>query len=239
MRTEMMKMPTLARKAFDLEIKDVEESGLFKGYGSVFDVVDTWHDVIVKGAFEKSLAKKTPVMLWQHNSEEPIGIYTSVSEDDIGLNLEGRLLIDGVARAREAHALLKHKAIRGLSIGYVPLKYEWDTRDGTRVRLLKEIDLWEVSLVTFPANAKALVGDVKSDEMSIRDAEELLRDAGFSRSEAKAIIAACKSSAERDAGEDEANKMVKDAEMLELRKELERAQMKASALELILKMRGA
>lgn len=201
-------MPNLLRKAYPLEIKELNEEGYFSGYGSVFDVVDDWDDVIVKGAFANSIAKKTPVMLWQHDSAEPIGVYERVSEDDIGLWLEGRLLLD-VEKGREAYVLLKNRAISGLSIGFVPLAWEWETRDNKRVRVLKDVDLWEVSLVTFPANPKASVDNVKSIQ-TVRDAEAVLRDAGLSKSDAGAVLAACKSALQRDAEEAEAIQTAKD-----------------------------
>lgn len=116
-----------------------------------------------------------PVMLWQHYSSQPIGIYESIKEDEIGLWVEGRLLLD-IPKAREAHILLKNKAIRGLSIGFIPTAWEWETRENGVARILKEIDLWEISLVTFPANSKALVDDVKSIENAetIKAAKKLL-----------------------------------------------------------------
>lgn len=148
----------------DFEVKEIGEEGTFRGFGSVFNNVDFWNDIVLPGAFEKSIARKTPAMLWQHNSDEPIGVYTKVEERPKGLYVEGKLLIDGVARARELHALLTAGAVRGMSIGYHPVAWEYQERNKERVRLLKEIDLWEISLVTFPANEKALVQDVKSME---------------------------------------------------------------------------
>ena len=201
-------MPNLLRKAYPLEIKEINEEGYFSGYGSVFDVIDDWDDVIIKGAFEKSISTKKPVMLWQHDSAEPIGVYERVSEDDIGLWLEGRLLLD-VEKGHEAYVLLKNRAISGLSIGFVPLAWEWETRDNKRVRVLKDVDLWEVSLVTFPANPKASVDNVKSIQ-TVRDAEAVLRDAGLSKSDAGAVLAACKSALQRDAEETEAIKAAEE-----------------------------
>jgi len=194
-------MPPLSRKSYPMEIKEISEEGYFSGYGSVFDVVDDWDDVIVRGAFAETLQKKTPVMLWQHDSAEPIGVYERIREDEIGLWLEGRLLLD-IEKGREAHILLKNRAIRGLSIGFLPLAWEWETRDNTRVRVLKDIDLWEVSLVTFPANPKAVVDEVKT----VRGLENFLRDAGLSRSEAKAALAAIRADSQRDAEAEDAKK---------------------------------
>ena len=199
---------------YPLEVKEITEEGRFRGYASVFDVIDYYDDEIVRGAFTKSIAEKMPVMLWQHNSAEPIGVYESIREDDIGLWIEGRLLLD-LEKGREAYILLKNQAIRGLSIGYVPTQWEWENRETRRIRVLKGIDLWEVSLVTFPANPKALIDDVKSVK-TIRDVEDKLRDAGFSRTEAKALISACKSS-QRDA-EDEDDEIKAAQKLLDLMK---------------------
>ena len=199
---------------YPLEVKEITEEGRFSGYASVFDVIDDYDDVILRCAFAKSISEKMPVMLWQHNSAEPIGVYESIREDDIGLRIEGRILLD-LEKGKEAYILLKNHAIRGLSIGYMPELWEWENRDNRRIRVLKEIDLWEVSLVTFPANPKALIDDVKSIK-TIRDVEDTLRDAGFSRTEAKALISACKS-AQRDA-EDEDEEIKAAKKLLDLMK---------------------
>lgn len=196
-------MKQITNKSFPFEIKTISESGAFTGYASVFGNEDLWGDIVVAGAFSKSIAVKKPAMLWQHNSDEPIGIWTVIKEDDKGLYVEGQLLIDGVAKAKEAYELLAAKAISGLSIGYRAVSWEWRKKDDSKdeVRLLKEIDLWEISLVTFPANTEARVGDVK-DLNTLRDIEGFLRDAGCSRNEAKGIIAQIRD-AQRDADTDE------------------------------------
>lgn len=194
-------MPPLSRKSYPMEIKEISDEGYFSGYGSVFDVVDDWDDVIVRGAFAETLRRKTPVMLWQHDSSNPIGVYEKIYEDDIGLWLEGRLLLD-IEKGREAHILLKNRAIRGLSIGFLPLAWEDEMRSRKKIRVLKDIDLWEVSLVTFPANPKAVVDEVKT----VRGLENFLRDAGLSRSEAKAALAAIRADSQRDAEAEEAKK---------------------------------
>lgn len=194
---------------FPLDIKKVGSDGTFSGYGSVFNNKDFWDDIVLPGAFTKSLAQKMPVMLWQHNSDEPIGIWTALTEDEKGLYVEGKLLINDVTRAKEAHALLTAKAISGLSIGYRATSWEWqkDAATNDSVRLLKEVDLWEISLVTFPANESARVGDVKSLK-TIRDIEELLRDAGgLSRNEVKGLISKMREVLrDADAGDEEKKK---------------------------------
>jgi HK97 family phage prohead protease len=147
--------------AFNLQLKELNAQGRFAGYASVFNLVDSQRDVILRGAFSRTLKGRTRDIkfLWQHQQEEPIGGFDRIFEDKRGLYVEGSLLLN-IRRAQEAHALLKAKAISGLSIGYSPVRYS--THPKTGVRMLKDIDLWEVSLVTFPANAAAGVTVVKT-----------------------------------------------------------------------------
>lgn len=177
-------------RSYALQIKAAED-GTVEGYGSVFGVRDNYDDVIAPGAFADSLkahkaAGTMPAMLWQHDACEPIGIWESMTEDANGLRIKGRLALETV-RGKEAHALLKLGALNGLSIGFMSKQWTYD-RD-TDVRTLTEIDLWEVSLVTFPANEKARVTNVKSGDLATpKDAEKSLRDAGFSKSDATAFV---------------------------------------------------
>lgn len=168
------------------DIKAVNEDGTFEGYGSVFHVEDSDKDVVVPGAFTASLADwktkgKMPALLWQHMGSQPIGVYEEMHEDAHGLFVRGRLLKDDVAQAGEAYALLKAGAISGLSIGYRTIVDEFDRETG--ITTLKELDLWEVSTVTFPANDMARVENVKSITTR-RDFELFLRESGFSKSQA-------------------------------------------------------
>ena len=174
------------------ELKAIGADGTVEGYGSVFGVRDNYDDVIAKGAFIQSLkdhkaAGTMPAMLWQHDADKPIGVWTEMVEDEKGLRIKGQLAMETV-KGKEAHALLKMGALNGLSIGFMSKEWSYD-RD-TEVRTLTAIDLWEVSLVTFPANEKARVTNVKSaDEMATpKDAEKALRDAGFSKSDATAFV---------------------------------------------------
>lgn len=174
------------------ELKAIGADGTVEGYGSVFGVRDNYDDVIAKGAFIQSLkdhkaAGTMPAMLWQHDADKPIGVWTEMVEDEKGLRIKGQLAMETV-KGKEAHALLKMGALNGLSIGFMSKQWVYD-RD-TEVRTLTEIDLWEVSLVTFPANEKARVTNVKSaDELQApKDAEKVLRDAGFSKSDATAFV---------------------------------------------------
>ena len=175
------------------KIKAVSEDGLFSGYGSVFGVIDSYKEVVAPGAFAESLSQRTPALLWQHRSGEPIGVYSALREDQTGLYVEGKLALK-TARGAEAYELLKMGAISGLSIGFVTRDDSYDRVTG--IRTLKKVDLWEVSLVTFPANDAARVSGVKSIDTiaSLADAESYLRDAGgLSRREATAFVSRIKS----------------------------------------------
>ena len=175
----------------------------FSGYGAVFDNVDSYGDVIVKGAFTETLERarssgQWPAMLMQHggwgmgaDDMTPVGIWTDLEEDNIGLKVTGKLA--DTTRGREAYALLKMEprpAIDGLSIGYIAKSYEPRSRPEEPRRKLTKVDLLEVSLVTFPANTKARVGGVKSaGGLTAEDAAAALYEVGFSSMEARAILA--------------------------------------------------
>lgn len=182
-----------------LEIKGVSDAGEFEGHGSVFGVEDSYGDIVEPGAFKATLeehqkAGTLPALLWQHDASQPIGVYTEMKEDGAGLYVKGQLILD-VPQARAAHSLLKAKAIRGLSIGFVNRESTRD--DKTGIRRIKAADLWEVSLVTFPANRSATVEAVKGAAGGIkteRDLERFLRDAGLSKSEAAAAVASVRTS---------------------------------------------
>lgn len=164
-----------------LKAAQIHDDGTFEGYGSVFDLLDTYGDIVRPGAYAASLARHkadgTRVkMLWQHDSECPIGIWDDVFEDDVGLYCKGRLLLD-VPQAREAHLLMKSGAIDGLSIGFQAMAFEYVAADGSsyrdmlpgapmasnQVRAVTEIDLWEVSVVTFHSNPASRVTHVRMD----------------------------------------------------------------------------
>lgn len=181
-------------RSFAFQIKAVSDDGTVEGYGSVFGVKDTYSDVVAAGAFAKSLAAhksegSMPAMLWQHDSDRPIGIWTEMAEDAMGLKIKGKLALE-TTLGKEAHTLLKMGALNGLSIGFCSKEWSYDRE--TDVRTLSEIDLWEVSLVTFPANGKARVTGVKAaidDLAAPKDAEKALREAGFSKADATGFVA--------------------------------------------------
>ena len=194
---------------FGFEVKAVNEDGTIEGYGSVFGVKDSYADIIQRGAFDKSIKahrenKSMPAMLWQHDTSTILGVWTEMSEDANGLKLKGKLAMDTV-KGKEAHALLKMGALNGLSIGFMTKQAQYDEK--TEIRTLTEVEIWETSIVTFPANTKARVTHVKSaDEMqTLKDAERILRDSGFSKQDALAFVSRVKTLSSRsdsdDAGE--------------------------------------
>lgn len=148
-------------KRADARIAATSLAGLVDGYASLFGVVDDGGDMVVAGAFARSLRKRGAAgvkMLWQHQAAEPIGVWTSIGEDARGLKVEGKLDLS-VARAREALSLIRSGAVDGLSIGF---RARRATRDkSTGVRRLFELDLWEISIVTFPMLTHARIDAVK------------------------------------------------------------------------------
>jgi len=196
-----------------LELKAADDEGYISGLASAFHVVDSDDDVIMPGAFSKSLearGDKPFPLLWQHHSREPVGTFTA-RENEQGLALTGQLLVNDVAKAREARALAKAGALGGMSVGFM-IKRAEPREDCNRGGLnIFEVDLWETSLVTFPANPAAQISAVKSALAegglpTVRDFERMLtRDAGFTRSQALTIIkSGFDSLATRDAGDDDA-----------------------------------
>lgn len=184
------------------EIRELTEQGLLAGHASLFGVEDAFADVVAPGAFRESLDghrhKGTwPKMLWQHEAREPIGVWDEMREDEVGLFVRGRLILD-VQRGREAHALLRAGALDGLSIGFRTVEAAIDEKTG--LRTLNRIDLFEVSPVTFPALEGARVSTVKAARIhSKRDFERTLREAGFSRRDAAWLASHWHPPAQRDA----------------------------------------
>ncbi|MBV7393582.1 HK97 family phage prohead protease [Mameliella sediminis] len=148
-----------------------------EGYASLFGACDQGGDVVAKGAYARSLQRLTEEgravkMLWQHDPAQPIGIWDEVREDERGLYVKGRLL-DSVEKGREAAALIEAGAIDGLSIGYRTLKA---AKNDKGHRVLTELELWEVSLVTFPMLPSARVASKGEtpDDTALRDLAEAL-----------------------------------------------------------------
>lgn len=186
---------SIKTKDFALQVKSVDDVGVIEGYASVFGVRDSYNEVVMPGAFADSLARhkregSMPLMLWQHNPSEVIGASDDLNDDGKGLYVKGSLILE-VQRAREAHALLKAKAIRGVSIGYREVDVE-PANNGEPRKLIK-LDLLEWSIVSFPANRRARIDSVKSEGRmsefaqrlrdgeppSIKEFEDILREAGI------------------------------------------------------------
>jgi uncharacterized protein len=203
----------LKKIVFESEIKAENNKGIFTGYGSIFGNEDQGNDIMQKGAFTKSLVNR-PVskvkMLYQHKTDEPIGVFTEIYEDNKGLYVKGQLAM-GTQKGREAYELLKMGALDGMSIGFRADPEKQGYNENKRgVRTLKEVDLMEISLVTFPMNESALIETVKGNAKNIREWETILREAGgLSRTEAKiGAKALSESLSQRDAGD--ANKQLAD-----------------------------
>lgn len=188
----------MQHKEFAFKADDIAADGTFKGYGSVFGNLDSYREIVAPGAFDESLAAikasgdPLPV-LWQHDTRQPIGGYSKLSVDKHGLLVEGFLLKDDIPLAAQAYALMQKRIVKGLSIGYYVVDDSYDEKKD--VRTLKKLDLREISVVTFPANAEAQVDSVKSIAHTIKSGglptlpefEDFLREAGFSKSRATAI----------------------------------------------------
>jgi len=194
---------------FQCELKASGDTGTFEGYGSIFNITDRGGDIVVPGAFTDTLAAqkaagRMPAMLWQHRQAEPIGVYTSMEEDSVGLKVKGQLALK-TSRGAEAYELMKMGALSGMSIGYRSRDDSYDRVTG--VRSLKKVDLVELSLVTFPMNDSSRVSAVKTIEEldSLSEIERHLRDVcGMSKSEALAMVSRVKSVISRsDSGDGE------------------------------------
>lgn len=174
------------------DLSEVAADGTFSGYASLFGIEDLGRDLVEPGAFAASLSRRGVAgikMLYQHDPAEPIGAWTEIVEDGRGLHVRGRLMTE-VARAREVLSLMRAGVLDGLSIGFRTVKGRTDVKSG--IRRLIEVDLWEISIVTFPMLPGARVASVKSGERSLPTLRQfehwLTRDAGLTRSEARTVI---------------------------------------------------
>jgi Escherichia/Staphylococcus phage prohead protease len=155
----------LTYKAVGFQLEELKSRGddgwSFSGYASTFGNIDEGGDVVLRGAFTDSVARRVPRLLWQHDMHEPIGKVLGLKEDDHGLH--GDFLISRTTRGRDAYQLLKDGAIDSMSIGYIPEEQEFDEQ--YNVRKLKSVDLLEISLVSIPMNEEARVTAVKAKQL--------------------------------------------------------------------------
>lgn len=173
-------------KECKIDIKGVHEDDdgriKFEGFASTFGNRDSDDDIIEQGAFKASLKKRKPRLLLQHRSDKPIGKFTELKENDVGLFVKG--ILANTKDGQDTGELLRMGALDSMSIGFIPKLTEFG-KNG--LRRLKEVDLFEISIVTFPANNRAAITDVKSIDAikTIRDFEKFLREVGFSQKQAK------------------------------------------------------
>lgn len=201
----------------EVKLDDADEAGKFSGYGAMFGNTDSYGDVIERGAFADTIKEwkskgKLPPMLLQHgggwlggaDDMLPIGKWDSMEENSRGLKVEGRLFAMGTERGQYIYEGLKSGVLDGLSIGFVAREVRYgDEGKDEPARTLTDIDLWEVSIVTFPANDKARVTGVKNRVLSVdelRALEDILGDRGLSRTDRGVAVSVFKSWLQRDAG---------------------------------------
>nr|WP_245195785.1 HK97 family phage prohead protease [Aureimonas populi] len=153
---------------------DAREDGLVRGYASLFERTDPSGDRIERGAFARTLKERGAAgirMLWQHDPAEPIGVWTAIAEDSRGLLVEGKLALS-TRRGRDVFELIRAGAVDGLSIGF---KARRARREPGGVRRIAEIDLWEISVVTFPMQALARLAETRGRDLPRRIREAARR----------------------------------------------------------------
>lgn len=193
-----------AVKQLDFKVAEfkLSDTGSFSGYASIFGNVDQGGDIVERGAFQKihTTSDGQVRVLYQHDMRQPIG-KAKVQQDDIGLKFDGHLVL-GIARARDAHEMMKAGILDGMSIGYDVMPGGAETTNAG-IRKLKALELFELSPVTFGMNALARIENVKALEKisTVRELENALRDAGFSVAQAKLIASGkWREASQREAG---------------------------------------
>lgn len=200
-----------AIKSENLAVKD---DGYISGYCSVFGQVDTYDDTIEPHAYDAVVASGTkPLMFFNHASYcVPIGVWDKLSVDGRGLFIEGRLNLNN-KQGKEVFDALKFGSMNGLSVA-ITMQDEDVECDDEGIRHIKNVrELYEVSIVNFPADKNARISDIKSDTIkSIRDVEHSLCEVGFSQTDAKGVISLVKTALtqeQRDAEKAKAEEAIK------------------------------
>lgn len=173
--------------AIPFELKAISDDGEFEGYASTFGNVDRGMDMVMPGAFRRTLKERklsAIKCLRDHDTRKLVGKWLAMEEDDRGLKVRGKLFAGTVQLATETLALMREGALDAMSIGYRTIKAQWDEEQG--VRKLLDLDLWEGSIVTFPMNEMATVDAVKGD-LTITDVERILREGGAPGAFAKLV----------------------------------------------------
>ena len=198
-------METKTTEIANVELKLNSDGRTFEGYASVFNGVDSYGDTILPGAYKEVLSeRKNPIkMFFNHNSYQlPIGKWEDIAEDSKGLHVKGKLT-PGLALSEDVYAALKDGTLDGLSIGYSMVGGKYSIPEEGK-RIIEKIGkLYEISVVTFPADKAAVISGVKTDldlseVKTVRELEEILRDSGFSRSNAQKLIAVAKTAIKSD-----------------------------------------
>lgn len=197
---------------FTGELKADSEEGVFSGYASTFGNEDSYGDIVDFGAFADSLKNREPKVLWQHKQDKPIGKLIEAKEDSKGLFVRVKMAL-ATTLGKDAYEYLKAGIIDRLSIGFTVKESEYDV--SKNIRIIKKCDLFEFSLVTFPANDQCAITAVKAVPQTERDFEKFLREHGYSRTEAKAITSRGMKGYQdvlRDAGVEAPNGDLRDAD---------------------------
>jgi len=192
-KTKMMKIKAVFNM---LEKKVINIDGVdyftFKGYGSTFGNIDRDDEMMVAGCFREHIASQTPALLWQHQMSEPLGVYTVVREDGKGLYVEGQMPMDDDFVRGRVVPQMKAGSVKTMSIGFTVDEYAYD-KENDIIKFTK-VKVWEISLVTIPANAQAMITEMKSLEEAenITELNQMLKNYGISHRKCNIIISKIK-----------------------------------------------
>lgn len=192
----------------NFEIKQVEEEEgvfIFEGFASTFGNTDLDDDIIDRGAFTKSLGRRIPKLLWQHSMDEPLGVFTIIEERESGLFVKAKMPLEDTFVSGRVKPQIKIGSITSMSIGFFIIEATFN-RD-TDIRTIHEVELFEISLVSIPANPQAVITSFKRADMddffklSLKEQEELFTSGvKFSKRTAKELVTTLKHKKnERDA----------------------------------------
>lgn len=156
--------------SYEFKLNSLEKKSnkcFFSGYASIFDMIDYQNDIIAPGAFSNTIKNCNKIiLLWQHDHNQPIGKINNLKEDEKGLFVYGELVLD-ILKALDVYHMLKNDILDSFSIGYTPTKFSYKSNKkyDNKVRLINELKLWEISLVTFPANNFAKINNIAYDSI--------------------------------------------------------------------------